>query len=245
MRVNLAIDYGNSSVKVAIFDGERLIAAKRMATLNAAEVKALAPECSVRHAIYSTVRAADANVAEAVGLRADDVMALDHNTHVPLSIEYATPATLGHDRIAAAVGAAFTAQGQDCLIVDAGTAMTLDVVTADRRFLGGNISPGMRMRFEALHSHTGRLPLVDACGDIPMIGYDTATAIRSGVALGIAGEIESTIRRVSKQYGDNLKVILTGGDCRLIASLVDADVSVDEHLLMKGLNRILLYNEKI
>ena len=101
------------------------------------------------------------------------------------------------------------------------------------------------MRFEALHRYTSRLPLIGTGGDTPLVGYDTATAIRSGVVHGVVGEIESCYRRLCDALGDNPKVILTGGDAQLIAGLTDIDTIVDENILMKGLNRILLYNDEI
>lgn len=246
MEVSLAIDQGNSSAKVAIFAGEELMELTRHDTLRAADIEAIAGRNAVRRAIYSSVRMGDDAIAEAIGRVAERVVVLDHFTPMPIAIDYATPATLGHDRIAAAVGAVSEYPGYSCMVADAGTAVTLDVVSADCRFIGGRIAPGVRMRLEALHRYTSRLPLVDAEGNTPLVGYDTATAIRSGVVQGVAGEIENCYRRLKGIYGDCLKVILTGGDAALLAPLTGiAGVVVDENLLMKGLNRILLYNDEI
>lgn len=245
MDINLTIDQGNSSAKVAVFDGAALVTARRYETLSVADVENIAAHYNVRQAIYSSVRLGDSPVQEAVKNIADKVMILEHDTPMPMTIDYATPSTLGHDRIAAAVGAIYEAEGTNRLIIDAGTAVTLDIVTADGHYRGGNISPGLRMRFEALHHYTSRLPLIDIDGDIPFIGYDTATAIRSGVTLGLIGEIESYITHMRRQLSEELKVIITGGDSHVIASLIDEPLCIDENLLMKGLNRILLYNEKI
>lgn len=245
MEVNLTIDQGNSSVKVALFDGERLVAARRYESLQPSDVAAIAASYSVRRAIYSSVRCGDSALQEAVKRVAGNVVILDHNTPMPMTIDYTTPATLGHDRIAAAVGAIYEADGCNCIIIDAGTAVTLDTVTADRHYRGGNISLGLRMRFEALHHFTSRLPMVSADGELPLIGHDTATAIRSGVILGLAGEINQYVANVKELIGGDVKVIITGGDREVIAPHVAAPHVIDENLLMKGLNRILLYNEKI
>ena len=226
MEVSIAIDQGNSRAKVAIFAGEQLVELRHYEPLSIGDIDDIAVRFSVQRAIYSSVRMGDEAIAAAISRISAKVIKLDHLTPMPIAIDYATPATL-------------------CLVVDAGTAVTLDVVTADCRFAGGRISPGVRMRFEALHRYTSRLPLIGTDGDTPMVGYDTATAIRSGVVQGVVGEIESCYRRLCGTLGDNLKLILTGGDARLIAGLTDIDPIVDENILMKGLNRILLYNDEI
>ena len=129
------------------------------------------------------------------------------------------------------------------LVIDAGTAITYDLVTADGCFVGGNIAPGMGLRFKALHEHTGQLPLVAAEGDTPVVGYDTETAIRSGVIHGLLGEIKSYITDLKLSH-TNLMVFLTGGDGKFIHSRLDQEnIIYYEHLAAEGLNRIYLYNK--
>ena len=128
--------------------------------------------------------------------------------------------------------------------MDAGTAVTLDIVSSDGHFLGGNISPGLHMRFEALNNYTSRLPLVDYTGEVPLIGHDTVTAIRAGVVGGLVSEIESYIDRIAAKLG-SVVVLFTGGDCKFLASLLSREVRVVDNLLSIGLNRILSYNENI
>ena len=128
------------------------------------------------------------------------------------------------------------------LIIDAGTAVTYDLVTAAGRFVGGNIAPGLEMRFKALHEHTGHLPLVNAQGATPVVGYDTETAIRSGVVLGLLGEIRSHIADIRLSH-PNLLVFVTGGDGQLLRNNLKSDFIYLENLLAEGLNRIFLYNE--
>ena len=166
---------------------------------------------------------------------------------MPIRLGYRTPHTLGRDRIATAVGAWTIAQrldnASDVLVIDAGTAITYDLVTADGCFVGGNISPGLHLRFKALHEHTGLLPLVEADGDAPVVGYDTETAIRSGVLLGMLGEIHSYIADLKLSH-PNLMVFMTGGDGkRLHSRLCDESIIFNEHLAAEGLNRIYLYNQ--
>ncbi len=116
-------------------------------------------------------------------------------------------------------------------------------MTAKGCFVGGNIAPGLALRFKSLHEHTGRLPMVQVDGDTPVVGYDTVTAIRSGVVLGMLGEIKNYIADIRLSH-PNLTVFITGGDGKLLHErLGSKDVIYYEHLAAEGLNRIYLYNE--
>ena len=182
------------------------------------------------------------------------VIRFDKSTPLPLEVNYRTPGTLGSDRIAAAVGAwgeapgrnrlaaavgaASEAPGQNLLVIDAGSAITIDFVGKDGKYNGGNIAPGIKMRLRALHEYTSRLPMVDKEGDTPTIGYDTETAIRSGVLNGICHEIEGYINEFKQKYCDVL-VFLTGGDEKPLKNRIKNCIFADKYLVAKGLNRIL------
>ena len=160
---------------------------------------------------------------------------LDADTPVPIAVEYDSRATLGVDRLAAAVGVSVE---RAALVVDAGTAVTSDLVVA-RRFIGGNISPGLRLRFRSLNAFTSRLPLVGPEGELPLFGHDTVTAIRSGVVRGLVGELVSVY---------DIKMILTGGDASVLYPLLEeagVDVVADPEIVGRGLVRIFNYNDKI
>ena len=129
MDINLAIDQGNSSAKVAFFHGEKLLGVSRYAALSPTDVEAALSGKTIHRAIYSTVKEVDCEVTEALRRIAGDAVILDYLTPIPVDNAYATPSTLGLDRLAAAVGAAFEAPGCNCLIIDAGTAVTLDLPT--------------------------------------------------------------------------------------------------------------------
>ena len=162
-------------------------------------------------------------------------------TRVPINILYNTPHTLGADRLAGAVGAMTETKGCNLLIIDIGTCITYDVVTSSGEYLGGNISPGPKMRFSALHDYTSRLPFVDGVGECPEIGYDTETAMRSGVLTGVGYEVSGYIEKMSKEY-DNLVVYITGGVKLPLLYSCSIDVKEDRYIVPKGLNRILEYN---
>ena len=166
-----------------------------------------------------------------------------------------SPGTLGADRIAAALGAAELFPGKDCLIFDFGTAITVDLVTSDRRFMGGNISPGLSLRLRALHEHTGRLPLVSPSAPVRMYGRNTAEAISNGVVLGIMFEVEKYIEnnpqcRIIFTGGDSLffakkpqcRIIFTGGDSLFFAKKLKSPIFVTFNLVLKGLFKIAQLN---
>ena len=142
------------------------------------------------------------------------------------------------------VGAQLLQPGKDLLVIDAGTCLTYEFIDAQGNYHGGNIAPGKLMRFKALHSYTAKLPLIEAEGNIPELGYNTETAIRSGVIKGMEFEISGYITHLQKKYPE-LLVFLTGGDEFSFDTNLKNIIFADKFLVLKGLNRILEYNDKI
>ena len=169
------------------------------------------------------------------------LLRLGADTPLPVENLYETPRTLGYDRMAAVVGAAERFPGRDILVIDAGTCITYEFVDAAGRYHGGNISPGLQMRFRALNHYTGRLPLVEAEGRLLPMGKDTETAIRAGVLKGIEYEMAGYIRAMKDKYPE-LLVFLTGGDEFSFDTNLKSIIFADRFLVLKGLNRILIYN---
>ena len=167
------------------------------------------------------------------------VVQLTGLTPTPLQMHYRTPHTLGADRLAAALGAVSLMPGTHLLVIDVGTCITYDVVEDGRAFLGGNISPGVQLRLQSLHQFTAALPLVEATGEQPLVGYDTATAIRSGVLAGVRAEILGVIRNLALHY-PQLQVWLTGGDALGLDRLDDRPLHRDAYLVARGLESLLL-----
>ena len=249
MKGNLTIDNGNTSVKVAFFIGTQIVATNRFirrdSRLLDRIISTYKPDTAIVCSTASS--AASQRIEQLADERCRRVLHLTHETPMPIRLGYRTPQTLGRDRIATAVGAWTIArrldQICDVLVIDAGTAITYDLVTADGCFVGGNIAPGLSLRFKALHEHTGRLPLVQPEGDTPMVGYDTETAIRSGVMLGLLGEVRSYIADLKLSH-PNMMVFITGGNGKwLHTNLNDKNIIYSEHLAAEGLNRIVLYNQ--
>ena len=240
----LALDIGNTAVKAGCFDGSTLC--EMVAGLTASQVRDLVRHWQPQHVII-------ASVAEAAVLRAEELLALvpgeiltfaPTTTAIPLGNAYATPHTLGADRLAAAVGGATLRPGKATLIVDAGTALKCDLVTADGTYHGGSISPGLRMRLRALHVFTGRLPLLElppVDATIPLTGDSTTGSLLSGVVNGAVAEINGFIAQYQQQY-PGLGVVLTGGDAAFLAARLPPCIFVVPELVLLGLNRILAYH---
>lgn len=211
-------------------------------------VAALAPiikEYGVTGAVYCSVGHPDEDfLGRLDAVLQGRLLVFGHGTPLPVGIEYRTPSTLGLDRIAAAVGCVRLFGDSACVVVDAGTALTIDVVTGGI-FRGGNISPGVRMRLRSLHEFTARLPLVDPDGELPPWGDDTATALRCGCVRGAVAEIDS-VRGQLAACSAAPRVVLTGGDACLLHKALGlrADCTVVPDLVAVGLGAIYNYNMK-
>ena len=195
--------------------------------------------------ICSSVAAEDNEYEEFLNTLPFEVIRLKSGiTSVPITICYKTPLTLGTDRLAAVVNASYRSPGKDILVIDIGTCITYDFIDADKRYIGGNISPGVLMRLKALNHFTGRLPLVDADGELPEMGYDTETAIRSGVTQSIKYEIDGYVTTMRKEH-PSLVVYITGGGCLKHHYAESNFIFTEDHMVAEGLNIILQYNKEI
>lgn len=237
---SLAIDIGNTSIKYAIFDNQSMIHHQR---IMGHDVDRLATEVETYHPTHAIV-CATATLTEqhktTLSNLTKHTVFLSHITPIPIRNRYKSPETLGMDRLAAAVGAYLQVKG-NVLIIDMGTAITYDFVDSEGNYLGGNIAPGMQMRFQALHYYTARLPQVETEGAHPELGEDTETAIRCGVIDGIRYEIEGYLRQFFLKY-HNLSVFFTGGDELYFEDEIKKRIFADKLLVLKGLNEILSYN---
>ena len=237
----LAVDIGNSSSKLALFNNNMKGEISRIEGSPLAQISEFGRSGVVDHIIISDVSSADMRKELAsVGL-AVPVHILSAEMKLPFSISYRTPGSIGSDRLAAIAGAMTIHPGSDIMVIDAGTAVTYDLVTSTGVFIGGNISPGLRMRFNALNRFTGRLPLVDPSGTFNQLGIDTEDAIRSGVVQGLVFEINEYIRTFESKY-ENLKVILSGGDTRFLSEHIKFSFTFAPDLILEGLNNIMTYN---
>lgn len=258
---NIVVDIGNSFAKLALVDSHsgRIISQSVWPTINAESLEEFARQCGpVSGAILSSTRNLSPEFESAVRNLSDNyIFFLSGVTPVPIKNGYATPMTLGADRLAAAIGAwrIASAEGGEMLIIDMGSAITIDRVNSSGVYLGGNISPGMAMRYEALHRLTDRLPLCiapDEQDGQQITANSTRRAIEHGVAQGILFELEGYIAAIEKQITPTeeqkkakkslLHIFFTGRDAKYFAGKIKKPIFVVSDLVIHGLNHILEYN---
>lgn len=237
----MIIDIGNTVAKLVAFDGDEPVEEIRTCNDSLSALGAFATKYAFTHGIVGTVKGLTAEAEEQLRSLKIPILRFSHQTPVPITNRYKSPETLGADRLAAAVGASSLKPGKDLLIIDAGTCVTYEVIDAKGNYWGGNIAPGMQMRLRSLNEFTAKLPLVSAEGDVPGMGYDTETAIRSGVLRGMKYEIEGYIRSMRRKY-PHLLVFLTGGDKINFDTTIKSIIFADKFIVPRGLNKILDYN---
>jgi type III pantothenate kinase len=238
--MNLVIDIGNTSTKLAIFDKGKKLSISRINDLKYEELEKELSSLKIEKAIISSVRVLPSFVTDLLSANIPFVHLLSFKSRLPFSIEYNTPETLGSDRIAGVAGAFSLFPGMELLVIDAGTAITYDYLSGGV-FKGGNISPGLNTRFRALNSFTGRLPLVTLADNYTNPGKNTADSILAGVITGITYEINEYIRTFEKKSTD-YKIILTGGEGEFLKDKINHQVAYMPDIVIDGLNYILEYN---
>jgi type III pantothenate kinase len=239
--INLILDIGNTRTKVALYNhGEMMITFPVEAfTENDLNI-ILSDYPGIQGAILSSVKEDQSYLINALNERIPFFVELSHLTALPVANNYATPETLGKDRIAAAVGANKLFPNQHVLVIDAGTAITYDFVTGDGVYPGGFITPGLMMRFRALNHFTDKLPLLQPDPPSVIEGSNTINSIKGGIQYGLEGEISRMINFFSNKYG-NFPVILTGGDANYFKAIIPEGQVINE-LTLLGLNAILEFN---
>ncbi len=245
--MNLVIDQGNTFTKIGIFDKGILIHSDSSKNFDKTFLNNVRANYSIDRLIVSSVQNdyVDENeLRTQFGLgNSIEVHLLSHNSSLPIKSKYKTPQTFGKDRMAALVGGYQLYKGCPKLIIDAGTAITIDYLDADGTFLGGNISPGLQTRFNALHDYTKKLPLLKPNMDTPFMGLSTDQAIWSGVQNGVIFELDSYINHFNS-LNISTKTILTGGDAYFFVEKLKNTIFVNLNLVQSGLNTILEYNAK-
>ncbi len=238
---NLTIDIGNTRAKAAVFDNSRLEERRAWETWSFETIFDWATNHRVENVILSVVGTPLSDEDKAMIASRFRFVELTAATALPFRNLYATPHTLGKDRIAAVAGAYALFPGQNCLVIDAGTCITYDVLTAEGAYIGGNISPGIGLRFRALPAFTANLPLVVPGETEEMLGNSTESAIRRGVQLGAVWEMEGAISAIRQRW-PGLNVLLTGGDADFFVKNLKTRIFANPDLVLEGLNKILTYN---
>ncbi|MAU71763.1 MAG: pantothenate kinase [Pseudozobellia sp.] len=241
--MNLIIDAGNTSVKLAVFDRNNLIFYQNT---DAESMPRLVKEIcdhypKISHSIVSSVGHLDKKVIAVMAVFCT-VHELTPSSKTPYKNSYATAQTLGVDRMALATAAFYHNPKANTLVVDAGTCVTYEMVNDYAEYLGGAISPGLNMRYKSLNAQTAKLPLLKPKMPFDFIGNSTANSIHSGVVNGLCHEIDGVINQYKSRFVD-LTVILTGGDAPFLSKRLKNTIFADSKFLLKGLNYLLEYNK--
>lgn len=240
----LAVDIGNTKIKAAVFEVNAL---KEKFVFEKNEAEKKIKKIFEQHQKIVSV------ILSSVGNREKEIVAelkkyapvtvIDHEFSFPFINKYATPATLGVDRMVLAAGAVLQFPGQNRLVLDAGTCITYDFVDRNNHYLGGAISPGLQMRYDAMHNFTAKLPLLYPETPSTYIGDSTNSSLHSGAVNGFVYEIEGFIKEYSRDYED-LTVILTGGDAEFLAKRLKNTIFANSNFLLESLNNLYIYKIK-
>lgn len=238
----LAIDIGNTRVKAAVFKENRIIL---LVFFRKDEIikklKTIVNKYNVLSAIVSSVD--DLSEEELKKMKyLVHLKVLSEKTRIPFINLYETPKTLGADRVALTAAAVSKFPKRNTLIIDAGTCITFDFVNKKAEYLGGAISPGIELRYKALHSYTAKLPMLKITKIKNFIGNSTESSIHSGVINGIINEIEGVINQYQSKFKD-LTVVLTGGNTIFLAKQLKNTIFANPNFVLEGLHSILIYNE--
>ena len=241
--MNLIIDAGNSLIKIAVFrENSELFHEQFELSQFVLKIKTIFDKFpSINNAIISSVGALDKKDIAVIGLFCN-LHHLSYKTKTPFKNSYATPETLGVDRIALATAAFYKNPKSNTLVIDAGTCITYDMINDYGEYLGGAISLGLNMRYKALHNQTSKLPLLEPEDILDFIGNSTKSSIHSGVINGISSEINGIIDQYQARFKD-LTVILTGGDAQFLSKRTKNTIFANPKFLLEGLNYLLEYNK--
>lgn len=234
----IVIDQGNTLIKAALFVNDELHSLTTFSSIQDVGNLGLNPS-EIQAGIISSV---SGNPLDFINIFPDIAWTvLDQKTPVPIINKYKTPETLGKDRLAGVVAASALYPDNDLLVIDAGTAITYDLITKNKEYLGGSITPGLRIRLKGLHTFTGRLPLYEPVSFDELTGIDTFSSIMSGVMKGTLLEMEGFINAYNKKY-PNLITLLTGGDAIYFDKMLKSNIFALPNLVISGLKLILQYS---
>jgi type III pantothenate kinase len=240
MSKTLCLDFGNTRLKSALFENGDL---KEIVVLDGDPLQHL-KEIIEQHkpsvSILSSVINHDVQIEELLKLKTK-FHKLNNQSKLPFTIPVGKPETVGTDRLAIAAASVFLFPQKNNLAIGLGSCITYNFINQSHELIGGSISPGMEMRFKAMHHFTAKLPFVEADWNVPLVGYDTKTNLQTGVVLGIAKEIDGMIDAYNEKFG-NFNVVLTGGDIGIFEPHLKNKIFADPDLIFKGLYAISQIN---
>ncbi|MER3463668.1 MAG: type III pantothenate kinase [Chitinophagaceae bacterium] len=240
MSKTLCLDFGNTRFKVALFSEDHLSETSVLREDGVEHLKEIIQQQQPNFSILSSVVNHPIEIEEILTVHTN-FHKLNNNSQLPFTIPVGKPETVGADRLAIAASAVHLFPKQNNLAIGLGTCITYNFINSQHELIGGSISPGMEMRFKAMHQYTAKLPLVKGDWNVPLIGYDTATNLQSGVVLGIVKEIDGIIDLYKERFG-NFNVLLTGGDIGIFEPYLKNKIFADPELIFKGLYAISQVN---
>jgi type III pantothenate kinase len=240
MTKTLCLDFGNTRLKAAAFEGDEIHEIFILKNDGVDDLSLIIEKFKPHNSILSSV-VNHAKEIESILSENTKFHKLTNLSRLPFTIPVGKPETMGADRLAIAAAAVYLFPKKNNLAIGLGSCITYNFINCDHQFLGGSISPGMEMRFKAMNYYTAKLPLAKANWNVPLIGYDTATNLQSGVVLGIAKEIDGMIDQYEERFG-NFNVLLTGGDIAFFEPHFKNKIFANPDLLFKGLYAISKVN---
>ncbi|MGZ3845763.1 MAG: type III pantothenate kinase [Flavisolibacter sp.] len=240
MSKTLCLDFGNTRLKTALFENGEL---KDIVVLNEnpfQHLQQIVEKHKPSYSILSSVVNHDILIEELLRTTTE-FHKLSNRSQLPFTIPVGKPETVGADRLAIAAACVYLFPGKNNLVIGLGSCITYNFINQSHELIGGSISPGMEMRFKAMHQFTARLPLVSADWNVPLIGYDTKTNLQTGVVLGMAKEIDGMIEAYMEKFG-NFNAVLTGGDIAIFQPHLKSKIFADPDLIFKGLYAISQIN---
>jgi len=232
----LCLDFGNTRLKAAIFNGDKIETVITLTNDAVESIEQLVSAYNPGKSILSSVINHNPEIENLLAAKTKFHL-LNHLSKLAFSTPVGKPETIGADRLALCAAAVHFYPAKHNLVIGLGTCITYNFVNKFHEFLGGGISPGLEMRLKSVNYYTAKLPLVKADSNVPLIGYDTATNILSGVILGIVYELNGFIDEYASKF-DNFNVLLTGGDITYLASHFKNKIFADPDLIFKGLYAI-------
>ena len=237
----LTIDIGNTKAKYAVFNDKNIVETNYFEPENDDLKRLLEKYPDINKGIISSV---GGKIDECLNqLKTIKMLVLSNETKLPFSLTYKEKSKIGADRLALVAAAFAEKPHQNSLVIDIGTCITYDILTADDRHLGGPISPGMKLRFKAMHEHTALLPLCEpTLNELNIICDDTIECLQSGVQLGVLHEIKEFIKLYSLKFND-LNVFISGGDNIFLQNQLKNYTFASSNFMFNGLRLILEYND--
>lgn len=242
MGISLCLDFGNTRLKVAVFNGRDFQEEINLPEATVESITALMNQWKPKKVILSSVINHDSAI-ESIIAEQTAFHRLSHASLLPLTTPVGKPETIGADRLALVAAAVDLFPKQHNLVIGLGTCITYNFINNQHEFLGGSISPGMNMRFRAMHEQTALLPYIKAESPFPLVGYDTKTNLLSGVIWGMTKEIDGIIDEYALKYS-NFNVLLTGGDMPFFVPHLKNRIFADPNLIFKGLYAISEFNNR-